>query len=204
MLSQGTNPERNPRNESMPSAAAVALKKPDRAAKPSIDMKLIASIGNAGHELTLGPMNASSSACTFAVGSLERKAEVEAIAPGAYSILLGTRSYEVQVEQSGDDFVVVLDGRRFEIAIQDPRRSRGRAGGVDSGGLREIASPMPGKVIRVMVETGDEVQPGQGLLVVEAMKMQNEIKSPGAGKIKTVHVSEGSAVAAGEVMVVVE
>ena len=188
----------------MPSVAAVVLKKPDRAAKPSIDMKLIASIGNADHELTLGPMNSSSSGCTFAVGSLERKAEVEAIAPGAYSILVGTHSYEVKIEENGDGFVVAVDGRRFEVCIQDPRRSRGRAGGIDSGGSRDITSPMPGKVIRVLVAAGDEIQAGQGLLVVEAMKMQNEIKSPGAGKIKTVYVSEGSAVAAGEVMVVVE
>ncbi len=188
----------------MTSSAAVAPKKAGTSAKPSIDMKLIARMGNAGHELTLGPMDSSSSECTFAVDSVEGKAEVEAVGPGAYSILVGTRSYGVKIDESGGDFVVAVDGRRFEIAIQDPRRPHGRAGGIDASGSRDIVSPMPGKVIRVLVAAGDEVQPGQGLLVVEAMKMQNEIKASGAGRIKTVHVSEGSAVAAGEVMVVVE
>ena len=188
----------------MTSATAVAPKKADTAAKPSIDMKLIARIGNTGHGLTLGPIDSSIPECTFTVDSVEHKAEVEAIGPSAYSILVGTRSYEVKIEESGDNFVVTVDGRRFEVAIQDPRRTSGRAGGIDSGGSRDIVSPMPGKVIRVLVAAGDEVHPGQGLLVVEAMKMQNEIKAPGAGKIKTVRVSEGSAVAAGEVMVVVE
>ena len=188
----------------MTSGTAVALNKADTAAKPSSDMKLIARIGNASHELTLGPLDSLSSECAFAVDSVELKAEVEAIGPGSCSILVGTRSYEVKIEESGDDFVVTVDGRRFEIAIQDPSRSHGRAGGFDSRGSGDIVSPMPGKVIRVLVRAGDEVQAGQGLLVVEAMKMQNEIKAPGAGKIKTVHVSEGSAVAAGEVMVVVE
>ena len=91
---------------------------------------------------------------------------------------------EVKIDESGDDFVVAVDGRRFEIGIQDPRRPQGRAAGIDSSGSRDIVSPMPGKVIRVLVGAGDEIRPGQGLLVVEAMKMQNEIKAPGAGKIK--------------------
>jgi len=167
-------------------------------------MKLIAHIGNTGHELTLGPLVSSSSECMFAVDSVEGKAEVEAIGPGAYSILVGTRSYEVKIEESGDEFVVAVDGRRFEVAIEDPRRAGPRAERIDSVSSGDIVSPMPGKVVRVLVSAGDEVQPGQGLLVVEAMKMQNEIKAAVAGKIKTVHVSEGSAVAAGEVMVVIE
>lgn len=188
----------------MTSGTAVAPKKADTAAKPSIDMKLIARMGNADHKLTLGPMDSPSSECTFAVNSVAGKAEVEAVGPSTYSILIGTRSYEVKIDESGGDFVVAVDGRRFEIAIRDPRRSHGRADSIDSSGSRDIVSPMPGKVIRVLVAAGDEVHSGQGLLVVEAMKMQNEIKTPGAGKIKTVHVSEGSAVVAGEVMVVVE
>ena len=167
-------------------------------------MKLIARIGNIGHELTLGPLDSSSSECMFAIDSVEGKAELEAIGPDAYSILLGTRSYEVKIEESGDDFVVVVDGRQLDVVIQDPRQAGVRKGGIDPGTSGDIASPMPGKVIRVLVGVGDDIQPGQGLLVVEAMKMQNEIKAPVAGKIKAVHVSEGSAVAAGEVMVVVE
>ena len=188
----------------MTSGTAVAPTKAETATKPSNDMELIARIGNAAHELTLGPIDSVSSECAFALNSVAGKAEVKAVGPRAYSILVGARSYEVEIEGSGDDFVVAVNGRRFEISIQDPRRSRGRAGGIDSRGAGDIASPMPGKVVRVLVGAGDEVRPGQGLLVVEAMKMQNEIKAPGAGKIKTVHVSEGSAVAAGEVMVVVE
>ena len=187
----------------MTSGTAVAPTKVARA-KPSIDMKLIARIGNTGHELTLGPMGSSSSECMFEIDSVEGKAEGEAIGPGAYSILVGARSYEVKIEESGDEFVVAVDGRRFEVAIEDPRRAGARAERIDSASSGDIGSPMPGKVVRVLVSAGDEVQPGQGLLVVEAMKMQNEIKAPVAGKIKTVHVSEGSAVAAGEVMVVIE
>jgi biotin carboxyl carrier protein len=93
----------------------------------------------------------------------------------------------------------------FEASIIDPKRLRGSAaaGGSDSG-LAEIKTAMPGKVVRVLVAQGDNVEKGTGLVVVEAMKMQNELKSPKNGSVKEIRVAEGTTVGAGEVLVTVE
>jgi biotin carboxyl carrier protein len=89
----------------------------------------------------------------------------------------------------------------------DPRQWRSqktaRGGGVEAEGRQEIKAPMPGKIVRVLAKAGDAVEAGQGLLVVEAMKMQNEIKAPKTGKVEKVLVAEGQAVNAGETMAVI-
>ena len=117
-----------------------------------------------------------------------------------YSVLLDGRMYDARVEETADGLVVVIDGYRFELEVRDPRRwsRKGAARGAD--GVQTVMSPMPGKVVRVLVAPGDEVAAGQGLLVVEAMKMQNEMKASRAGKILSVTVKEGATVTAGEVL----
>ena len=96
--------------------------------------------------------------------------------------------------------VVVIDGFRFEIDVRDPRRFRRSAGGRGGEGVQTIVAPMPGKVVRVLVAPGDSVEAGQGLMVVEAMKMQNEMKAARAGSVLSVSAREGATVAAGEVL----
>jgi biotin carboxyl carrier protein len=90
------------------------------------------------------------------------------------------------------------------VEVRDPRSfSRNRHAGIGHG-RQTISAPMPGKVVRVLVREGDIVQAGAGLIVVEAMKMQNEHKAPKAGTVIRLSVQEGGTVAAGEPLVVIE
>jgi biotin carboxyl carrier protein len=137
--------------------------------------------------------------CRFRLGNgSELCADVEMPEPGVYSILIDGRSYEARVEEGPSALVVVIDGRRFEIEARDPRRFSRKSGRGGADGIQPVAAPMPGKVVRVLVAVGDEVAAGQGLLVVEAMKMQNELKAPRAGKVLSLHAGPGATVAAGE------
>jgi biotin carboxyl carrier protein len=90
------------------------------------------------------------------------------------------------------------------VEVQDPRALRHNAARADVEGRQTLTAAMPGKVVRVLTAPGDEVQAGQGIVVVEAMKMQNEVKSPKTGRVLSVAVGEGAAVAAGDVLAVVE
>jgi biotin carboxyl carrier protein len=134
----------------------------------------------------------------------ERSANVETPEPDVYSVLLDGRSYDARVEETPAGLVVVIDGYRFEIAVRDPRRFSRKDAARAGEGVQTVAAPMPGKVVRVLVAPGDAVEAGQGLLVVEAMKMQNEMKASRAGRILTVTVEEGATVSAGEVLATVE
>ena len=97
-----------------------------------------------------------------------------------------------------------VNGRRLSMEVFDPRDLRPRKGNASNQGRQEIAASMPGKVIRVLVTAGDSVEEGQGLVVVEAMKMQNEMKSPKSGRVAEVRTRADATVGAGEVLVVVE
>ena len=104
-----------------------------------------------------------------------------------------------------DGASVVVDGRRVEFVVADPRSLAGRRGGSGGGeGPRAVKAPMPGRVVRVLVTVGDEVAEQQGVVVLEAMKMQNELKACKAGRVVKVGVSVGDTVEAGSVLVVVE
>jgi biotin carboxyl carrier protein len=129
-----------------------------------------------------------------------REVNVETPQPGVYSVLLDGRSYDARI----DNGAVIVCGHRFEIEVRDPRRySRQLAAGAH-GGVQRVAAPMPGKVVRVLVSVGDLVEAGQGIVVVEAMKMQNEMKAARAGKIASISVQAGSTVTAGEVLASIE
>jgi biotin carboxyl carrier protein len=125
--------------------------------------------------------------------------------PNVLSILVEGRAYEVKREWIGSDLHLCVGSERYAAALHDPRSFRSRrdtAGSQD--GPRKLVAPMPGKVVRVLVSEGETVEGGQGLMVVEAMKMQNEIKSPKNGIVRKVAVSNGDAVNAGDVMAIVE
>jgi biotin carboxyl carrier protein len=143
-------------------------------------------------------------ACRFSVDGTEREADAEMPEPGVYSVLFEGRSYEARVERTARQTVVVIDGYRFEIQVRDPRRWSRQSGLRHGEGAETLAAPMPGKVIRILAAAGETVAAGQGILVVEAMKMQNELKATQAGKVKTVHAREGATVVAGEELVTIE
>jgi biotin carboxyl carrier protein len=143
--------------------------------------------------------------CRFRLGAAqERRADVETPEAGVFSVLLDGRSYEARIEEHTDMLVVFINGFRFEVDVRDPRRMARRAGAGGREGIEMIAAPMPGKVVRVLVAPGDTVEAGQSLLVVEAMKMQNEMKSSRAGRVATLAAKEGATVTAGEVLATIE
>ena len=132
------------------------------------------------------------------------EADAVAVSAGIYSILLGGKSFEVRVERLGAELRAITAGRDLSVVIQDEREwRRNRGGSVEAEGRQQVLAPMPGKIVRVLVKAGDSVRAGQGLLVVEAMKMQNEIRAPKSGTIDRVRVVEGQTVNAGEVVVIV-
>lgn len=125
---------------------------------------------------------------------------------GAVSMIVDGESYGVEFEEQNDDVFVLLRGHVVQVDVADERRLRMRAAaaGFTAEGKQVIAAPMPGKVVKVLVKVGDEVKEGQGLVVVEAMKMENELKSPKAGKVTELFAKEGSAVENNAKLVVVE
>jgi biotin carboxyl carrier protein len=126
------------------------------------------------------------------------------VATGTYSILIAGHSYEVRVEPAHGGMRVHAGAQEYRVEIDDPRAWRRRRGGaLEAEGRQEVVAPMPGKVVRVLARQGDEVEAGQGLFVVEAMKMQNEIRSPKKGKLERLLVAEGQVVNAGEPLAVV-
>ena len=121
--------------------------------------------------------------------------------PGVLSLVMDGRQYRCVLD--GD--AVIVRGRRFAFAVEDPRSLRGRHGaGEGASGPRTVKAPMPGRVVRVLVAEGDEVAEHQGVVVIEAMKMQNELKSPKAGRVIRVAVAVDTTVGSGEALVVIE
>lgn len=107
--------------------------------------------------------------------------------------------------ESGSPVDVTVGTKSYAITLADPRRLRSaNAAGAVAGGAARIMAPMPGKVVRVLVKAGAQVEAGHGIIVVEAMKMQNEMKSPRAGKVVTVNVDVGATVNGGDVLAVIE
>ena len=125
------------------------------------------------------------------------KFEVE---PGVFLILSNGKVQEARVD--GD--TVTIAGIRYSNVVVDPRKWNPAASAGQAQGRANIKAPMPGKVVRVLVQPGDNVEAGQGVIVVEAMKMQNELKSSRAGEVVEVHAKENDTVEAGTLLVVIE
>lgn len=126
------------------------------------------------------------------------------VTPGTYSILVNGRSYDVRLEKatgsSGALYAAHVGGRTYQLELRDPRRARQSGGAGARDGPLDILAPMPGKIVRVLAAAGAEVQQGESLLVIEAMKMQNEIRAPRAGRVEAMRVREGEGVEAGAVL----
>jgi len=121
------------------------------------------------------------------------------------SILIDGKAYEVKREHTASDMHLWVGSVRYLAELRDPRSLRGRKGaGADDKGPKKILAPMPGKVVRMLVSQGQPVEAGQSILVVEAMKMQNEIKSPKKGTLQKIVAIEGGNVNAGDVLAIVE
>lgn len=123
-----------------------------------------------------------------------------------FSLIVDNRSFEIEVDNTDDEYRVLVDGRNYRIHLVDERRVR--VGAAQSGlqlqGRQMVSVPMPGKIIAVLVAVGDAVEKGQGLVIVEAMKMENEVRSPISGEVKEIKVKPGDTVEGGALLVIVE
>src|ERR1044072_1724688 len=139
------------------------------------------------------------------VGDRVYSLDVREIEPDGYLFFLNTNVHECRVTTSKSTFDVSIHGRNYSITIVDPKRLRsGQNSDRHHHGVAQILAPMPGKVVRVQLEAGATVEKGTGVVVVEAMKMQNEMKSPRDGVVVSINVRPGDTVNAGDVLAVVE
>lgn len=121
------------------------------------------------------------------------------------SVIIGGKAYEIKRELTPTDMHLWVGRVRHSVQVRDPRSLRNRReSGADEKGPKKLIAPMPGKVVRVLATQGAEVDAGQGLLVIEAMKMQNEIKSPKKGVVRKMIAVQGGNVNAGDVLAIVE
>lgn len=156
------------------------------------------------HEVEVEPLGDG----RYAVTVDGRRSELEALAlPHAgVSMIIDGHSYAVEFDEKKDEMGVLLRGQltRFDVADERQLRMRAATGGFTVEGKQTISAPMPGKIVKVFVKAGDAVTEGQGVVVVEAMKMENELKSPKAGTVKEVLIREGATVENGAPLLVVE
>ncbi len=167
-------------------------------------MKLQAEIADGKHEVEIVRDGRSVRA---KVDGREYDLDVSEPEKGVFSIKSNARVFEVSVDPAAADGTnrVSLKGHSLDVKLIDPKRLRGSGGGsADASGKAEIKTAMPGKVVRILKETGDTVEKGEGVIVVEAMKMQNEMRSPKDGSITEIKFAEGDTVAAGDVLVTIE
>jgi biotin carboxyl carrier protein len=146
--------------------------------------------------------------CRFRYTSAGREeitgvASIVEVEPGIYSVIWDGRSYEAKVSWANGSGFVDVSGRHYSIQAFDPRELVPGAAAARAG-REEIVAPMPGKVVRTLVKEGDQVEAGQGIVVVEAMKMQNEMTAPKSGRVALLRAAPGATVSAGDVLAAIE
>jgi biotin carboxyl carrier protein len=168
-------------------------------------MRLKAQVSGIEHDISLDLVDSS---VVAEVDGRHYEIDVRELTAGEYLLIEGSQVYKCRVEPKRDlrnSFAVSLRGHSYDVAVIDPKRlPSGQTSGGHDHGTAEITSPMPGKVVRVLVEPGTQVEAGAGVVVVEAMKMQNEMKSPKAGVVVSINVEAGATVNAGDVLAVIE
>ena len=151
------------------------------------------------------PLSVEFDGAACLAGGRRTAVEVAELGNGDYSVILDGKHYLVHLAATGGrTFEATVDGARFAVEARDPRqlpRDRADAGG---SGASELRAAMPGKIVAVRAAEGDRVQSGQGLVVIEAMKMQNELRAPRNGRIAAVRVAAGDSVAAGATLISIE
>lgn len=168
-------------------------------------MKLLADIAGEKHELRVRREGTR----VFAlIDGRTIEMDVQDTESGGYLLIIDGRAYDCRVDRSSsqpEKALVHLRNRVYTVALADPKRLRAaESAATHNDGSAQIVAQMPGKVVRVHVEAGAQVEAGDALLVVEAMKMQNEMKSPKAGTVTVLNARAGATVNAGEVLAVIE
>lgn len=142
---------------------------------------------------------------TVMVDGMALPVEWRMLRPGVLSLVMEGRAFRVVLDEDPNETAVLIGGERILYQVNDPRSLRARrAHSSGADGPRPIKASMPGRVVRVLAEAGDAIAAQQGIVVIEAMKMQNELKSPKDGKVAEIRVKPGDTVSAGDVLAVVE
>ena len=157
----------------------------------------------AGKQILEVEVERSNGHYTVEVDGVRHVVDADKLEADFYSLLTGGRSYEVSVEADGEDYQVRHGAATQRVTLTDPSR-RAREGSRSGDGPEKVKAMMPGRVVRVLVQAGEEVGEGQGLLVIEAMKMENEITAPKDGIVKSVDVEAGHTIEGGAVLAVIE
>lgn len=162
-------------------------------------MKLQAELNSEKHEIEI---RREGEKVLARIGDRQYELAASEVEPNVYLFKYEHQIFQIYVSPGG---MVNIGNHQFEIGITDPKRLRGTGGASgDADGAAEIKTAMPGKIVRLLVEPGAEIKKGEGVVVVEAMKMQNEMKAPKDGVVKEIRVSEGATVNAGDVLAVIE
>ena|SRR5437870_2134961 len=156
------------------------------------------------HELEVEELAANSLRVKFDNNQFD--VDVRQVGRTSFSILVGERAFDLEVAREGDELLVASRGSSTRVTLIDAaRRRRGGADGrPDAAGRAELKAMMPGRVVNLLVSVGEEVVHRQGVVVVEAMKMENELKSPKTGKVVEIRVAPGQTVEKGEILLVIE
>jgi len=166
-------------------------------------MNYLATIGDREVKITVEEVGVA----RYRVTSDGREYLVDAhqVQDSVWSILYGGDSFEVDVQGRDNEYEVLIGGDCHKFTLMNEQlKALSRAGGKAAAGKALITSPMPGKVVKLLVDEGEEVRSDQGVIVVEAMKMENELKSAIAGKVKEIFVQEGEVVESGAKLLLVE
>jgi biotin carboxyl carrier protein len=166
-------------------------------------MKVLANIGKKTYKMKVDP--AADGVYRITIDDEEHTVDARRVGGGGiFSLLVGNQSFETHVAGSKGNYHVALVGSALEVTLQDELASRVAAeGSAARAGVQSIEAPMPGLIVDMKVKEGDQVEAGQAVAIVEAMKMQNELTAPGPGTVSEVHVKKGDAVASGQPLVTI-
>lgn len=167
-------------------------------------MRYVATVDGEEHEVEIEELTADSFAIRFGENRFE--ADLRRVGPASFSVIIGNRSFDFDVVRDGEETVVASRIGTTRLTVTDAARRASHTVGKrrEVSGRVEIKAAMPGRVVNVLVAAGEDVKSGQGIVVVEAMKMENEVKAPKAGKVVEVKVVAGQAVEKGQLMIVIE
>jgi|SRR5271157_840200 len=167
-------------------------------------MRYLATLEGAEHELEVEEIDAGS--YLIRLGGQNFEVDLRKVGAASFSAIVNGRSFDFEVRQEGDQMLVASRDGSTRLSLIDRAQrlaSRGSAAREMSGRV-ELKAMMPGRVVSVLAAAGDQVEAGQGVIVVEAMKMENELKAPKAGKVVEVKVAAGQTVEKGDLLLVIE
>jgi len=167
-------------------------------------VRYIATIEGTEHEVEVEELSAETYSISF--GEKKFEADLRRVGPASVSIILNNRSFDFDLVREGEEIVIASRTGATRMTVIDAARHavKSRRGPREVSGRAEIKAAMPGRVVNVLVAPGDEVTANQGVIIVEAMKMENELKSPKAGKVIEVKVAAGQTVEKGALLLVIE